>query len=257
MHPLGSPFPPKKLMSYRAWRKNSFPSILGGRPEFTCNIRLEVWVFILVTIYTCLNRRQRQRERERCQPIWYNQDLSYKQPETGRPRGGELGAEDLALGGYHDVRVARLSEWCFVGDEDLETIFGDAAVEYPLGETPVDITFGVAPGVHCGVIYGLTEIFCLAAANKNGLNNNTVELNFKPVLNTATCIICTHRVELHHLYRHYYYLQWYSDLNLHLQIGSKNKIIKHMWKHPQLTVRKRKLHHHHRHYYHHYSPFSK
>lgn len=48
----------------------------------------------------------------------------------------------------------------FVGDVAPDVIFGDPAVEYPLGEPPVDVTLGVAVGVKWGLIYGV--IFCPA-----------------------------------------------------------------------------------------------
>jgi len=59
----------------------------------------------------------------------------------------------------------------FVGDVTPEVIIGDPAVEYPLGEFPVDVNLGVAVGVNRGLIYVM--IFCPAdlgtASNIEGL----------------------------------------------------------------------------------------
>lgn len=43
-----------------------------------------------------------------------------------------------------------------------EVLRGEAAAEYLLGDTLVEITFGVPLGVRRGVIYGVRENFCPA-----------------------------------------------------------------------------------------------
>ena len=48
----------------------------------------------------------------------------------------------------------RPSYECFVGEVEPDVICGEATVEYPLGDTLVEIIFGVADGVSLGVIYG-------------------------------------------------------------------------------------------------------
>jgi len=85
--------------------------------------------------------------------------VSKGKPGIERPRGGELAADDCWLDGYHgDMEVYPSRRGCFVGDVAPEVIFGDPAVEYPLGEFPVDVTLGVAVGVNRGLIY--VVIFC-------------------------------------------------------------------------------------------------
>lgn len=71
-------------------------------------------------------------------------------PGNGGPRGGEFPAEDCWLDEYHDDIVVRPSYCIFVGDVVPEA-------EYLLGDTLVEIVFGVAVGVTRVLIYGVTE----------------------------------------------------------------------------------------------------
>lgn len=87
------------------------------------------------------------------------QKIKLSLPASWRERGGELAAEDCWLDGYHGDSAIRPSYEGFVGEVEPDVICGVATVEYLLGDTLVEIIFGVAAGVSLGVIYG-DEYLC-------------------------------------------------------------------------------------------------
>jgi len=75
-----------------------------------------------------------------------------KKTGLGRPRGGELAAEDCLFDGYHGVIDMCPSIRALVGDVALDINFGVAVVDIRLGEVEVDNILGVASGVRRGVM---------------------------------------------------------------------------------------------------------
>jgi hypothetical protein len=73
-------------------------------------------------------------------------------PGLGRPRGGELAAEDCLLDGYHGVIDIYASVRDLVGEVAPDINFGVAVIDIRLGEVEVDIILGVASGVSRGVM---------------------------------------------------------------------------------------------------------
>ena len=75
-----------------------------------------------------------------------------RKPGLGRPRGGELAAEDCLLDGYHGVIDMCPSIRALVGEVAPDINFGVAVVDIRLGEVEVDNILGVASGVRRGVM---------------------------------------------------------------------------------------------------------
>jgi hypothetical protein len=73
-------------------------------------------------------------------------------PRLGRPRGGELAAEDCLHDGYHGVIDIYASVRDLVGEVAPDINFGVAVIDIRLGEVAVDIILGVASGVSRGVM---------------------------------------------------------------------------------------------------------